>query len=168
VKSSLVLWGIALAALAIPACGDSPAAPSTTTADATLAVVSVLPASNPILVVPCVPACVTASGGRFPFQAPVVLTILESAGVAGNVDFIDVTPVTVDGVALPTLGYGADVVTARSGTNHVAAFGSLTFGLTILYSTGSANPNLTLTIVVQFTDDLGNQITETVQVDVTA
>jgi hypothetical protein len=94
------------------------------------------------------------------------LALQESAGVSGNVDFINVKPVTEAGIELSTLGYGADVIVERSGTNHVSAGGTFSFPLTILYSTGTSSAGLTVTISLQFTDDLGNQIAATVEVQV--
>ena len=94
------------------------------------------------------------------------LALQESAGVSGNVDFINVKPVTEAGIELPTLGYGADVIVERSSTNHVNAFGSFSFPLTILYSTGTSSASLAVTISLQFTDDLGNQMAASVDVQV--
>lgn len=70
------------------------------------------------------------------------------------------------GIELSTLGYGADVIVERSGTNHVSPGGTFSFPLTILYSTGTSSARLTVTISLQFTDDLGNQIAATVEVQV--
>jgi hypothetical protein len=94
------------------------------------------------------------------------IAVQESAGVGGNINSITVTPSTGGG-ALPPLTYGSDVVTQRSGTNHIGARGTLSFPMSMVYNTGSGGgANLVINIVVQFTDDRNNQLTVTGQVNV--
>lgn len=95
------------------------------------------------------------------------VTVQESARISGNLDFINVAPVADDGTELPVLGYGADVITQRSGSNHVGPSGILSFPLSFLYSTGTSGAHLVLTVSIQFTDDKGNRLTSSLQVNVT-
>ena len=94
------------------------------------------------------------------------VTIVESAGVGGNVQVIDVSPVTEAGVELPTITYSSDVIVERVGTNHISAAGSLYLPFTVVYSTGNGNAHLVVNVSVTFTDDLGNQLSSAAQVDV--
>ena len=126
--------------------------------------VTVLP--NPVTARRCNPLCVAPSGNRFPFEAAMSVSVQESAHISGDVNFINVTPVTSDGTELPTLGYGSDVLVQRSTTNHVTASGAFTFYLAFFYATGADNPVLVVNISLQFTDDKGNVLTGTASVNV--
>lgn len=95
------------------------------------------------------------------------VSVQESARIGGNVDFINVVPVTANGTELPLLGYGSDVLIERSGTNHVGPAGIFTFFFAFFYATGGNNAGLTVNISLQFTDDQGNRLTGTAQVNVT-
>jgi hypothetical protein len=94
------------------------------------------------------------------------VTVQESARISGNVDFINVSPVTADGTELPPLGYGPDVIVQRSFTNHVNPSGIFSFPLAFFYSTGVDNAQLVVNISLQFTDDRGNRLNGTAQVNV--
>jgi hypothetical protein len=148
--------------LVTSSCDDSvstPAAP-------TVASITVTVSPSPATAVRCNPACVAPSGRSYPFEASMTVTVQESARIGGNVDFINVSPVTTDGTALPPLGYGADVLMQRSFTNHVNPSGILSFPLAFFYSTGTDNAQLVVNISLQFTDDKSNQLTGTAQVTV--
>ncbi len=118
--------------------------------------VAVTAAPNPAAAVNCSPLCVSSSGVSYQFRVTGALTIQETAGVAGN----------VDSIASGTLVYTAADVVQRSGTNHVAARGSLTFPLNFVYGS-AANANATramvFPLVVSFTDDNGNHLTAVTQ-----
>jgi hypothetical protein len=154
---------VAVLIIAATGCGASSTSPSPAPAQASFTV-SVLP--SPITAVRCSPACSGTSGATFPFSATMTLAVQELAGVGGNINSITVTPSTGGG-ALPPLTYGSDVVIQRAGTNHLGARGTLSFPMTLVYSTGSGGAaNLVVNIVVQFTDDRNNQLTATGQVSV--
>jgi hypothetical protein len=121
---------------------------------------------NPVTAALCHPTCPSPSGQAYPFQASMTVTVQESARISGNVDFINVAPVTNDGIVLPVLGYGPDVIIQRSGSNHVAPSGILSFPLGFLYATGTSSAQLNLTVSIQFTDDKGNTLASSVQVKV--
>ena len=126
--------------------------------------VSVLP--NPVTARRCNPLCVAPSGKLFPFEAAMSVSVQESAHIGGNVDFINIKPVTSDGTELPMLGYGSDVLVQRSTTNHVTPSGIFTFYLAFFYATGADNPVLAVNISLQFTDDKGTVLTGTASVNV--
>jgi len=142
-------------------CGGTalPAAP-------TQASITVSVSPNPVTAGRCNPLCVAASGKLFPFEAAMSVSVQESARIGGNVDFINVTPVTADGTELPMLGYGSDVLVQRSTTNHVNPSGVFTFYFAFFYATGADNPVLVVNINLQFTDDKGNVLTGTASVNV--
>jgi hypothetical protein len=131
-----------------------------------VAALTVSIAPSPVTAVRCNPLCVGASGTTFPYSATLTISAQESAGIGANINSITVTPAAGAGT-LPPLTYGSDVVIQRSGSNHVAARGALSFPMSMVYSTGSAGTaNLVITVSVQFTDDRGNQIVATGQVNV--
>jgi len=142
-------------------CGETalPAAP-------TQASITVSVSPNPVTAGRCNPLCVAPSGKLFPFEAAMSVSVQESARIGGNVDFINVTPVTSDGTELPVLRYGSDVLIQRSTTNHVNPSGIFTLYLAFFYATGGDNPVLAVNINLQFTDDKGNVLTGTASVNV--
>ena len=149
--------------IGLPSCGGSTSTPTPTPTQA-MFVVAALP--NPVTAVRCNPLCTGTSGATFPFSATMTITFQESAGVGGNVNSITITPATGTG-SLPPLTYGSDVVIQRSGTNHIAARGALSFPFTLVYSTGATGAaNLVVNISAQLSDDRGNQFTVTGQVSV--
>ena len=121
---------------------------------------------SPVTARRCNPLCVAPSGKQFPFEAAMSVSVQESARIGGNVDFINVTPVTSDGTELPMLGYGSDVLVQRLTTNHVNPSGVLTFYFAFFYATGANTPVLVVNISLQFTDDKGNVLTGTASVNV--
>ena len=139
---------------------------TTTPAAPTQASITVSVSPNPVIATRCIPLCAAPSGHVFPYEAAMNVSVQESARIGGNVDFINVVPVTADGTELSTLGYGSDVLIQRSGTNHVDPAGIFTFFFAFFYATGGNNAALTVNISLQFTDDKGNRLTGTAQVAV--
>jgi hypothetical protein len=90
-----------------------------------------------------------------------VITIQETAGVSGNINQISIVPASGVGPQSP-LTYAPDVITQRSGSNHIAAHGALSFPESFLDTTVP----LVVNITVAFGDDKGNAITGTGQVNV--
>jgi hypothetical protein len=159
--SRLRAVGAAVLLVAVVSCGGAAAPTAPTQASVTL---SVTP--DPATAALCHPACIGASGNGYPFQVFMTAVITESARVSGNVDFINVAPVTDDGTELPVLGYGADEIALRAGTNHVDPAGTLSFPVSVLYSTGTSGAHLVVTMSMQFTDDKGHLLTGTATVNV--
>jgi hypothetical protein len=121
------------------------------------AAIAVTLSPNPVISTVCSPnPCQTSNGRLFQWRLTGALTIQETAGIGGNVDSVTVTAFTP-----PTVYSAADIV-KRSGTNHVPAYGTLIFPLTLFYGLVD-NPNasrqIVLPYVVVFTDDRGNHLT---------
>lgn len=132
----------------------------------TQASITVSVSPNPVTARRCNPLCVAPSGKLFPYEAAMSVSVQESARISGNVDFINVVPVTADGAELPMLRYSSDVLIERSRTNHVGPAGIFTFFFAFFYATGGNNAALTVNISLQFTDDKGNVLTGTAQANV--
>jgi hypothetical protein len=153
------LAAILLAALACDGGTTTPAAP-------TQASITVTISPSQVTAKRCTPLCVAPSGRLFPYEAAMSVSVQESARVGGDVDFINVMPITADGIELPMLAYGSDVLVQRSTTNHVNPSGIFTFYFAFFYATGGNNPALTVNISLQFTDEKGNRLTGTASVTV--
>lgn len=162
VSQALAAVGAASVLSVAVSCGGT----SSTPAAPTQASITVSVSPNPVTAKRCNPLCTAPSGKLFPFEAAMSVWVQESARLGGNVDFINVTPVTADGTELPTLGYGSDVLIQRSTTNHVDPSGAFTFYFAFFYATGGNNPGLVVNISLQFTDDKGHVLTGTAQVNV--
>ena len=150
---SRIVLIIAIASLA--ACGGS----SSTAPTPTQASITVTLSPNPVTATACSPTCQGANGS-FRFRADGTLTIQETAGIGGNVNSITAMHPNA------TIVFSVADIVQRSGTNHVAARGTLIVPLST-FTAPLDNPNATrqavVPYVVQFTDDRGNQLTGTVQ-----
>lgn len=87
---------------------------------------------------------------RFIARFNVVVT--ESAGLGGNINFVNVA--WADGSAT-LLNYGADQVVSAAGTNHVNARSSLTVPLGMEFCILRSR---SVRVTVDFTDDRGNRM----------
>jgi hypothetical protein len=156
---------------ALPSCGgSSPSAPvgppPTTLPSQGSFTASFSP--SPIIAQDCTPALCGSSTNRF--LATGALTITESAGLAGNVDFVLLTlRNATTGVELTPVTYTANDMISRSstGSNHIPANGSITIRpLGIIYTLSFGGRQGTLTYAIQVTDDRGNRhnLVVTVQV----
>jgi hypothetical protein len=88
------------------------------------------------------------------------LTIQETAGLGGSITSITDTSFN------PQIAFTAADVMRMSGTNRVAARGTLAFPLSIIYglvNNPAASRQHVFMWVVQFTDDRGNQVTSNAQ-----
>ena len=152
----LVLVSVLAASWSACSKNTTPAAPTPVT-QPTQASITLTVSPNPVTALDCSPPCVATSGIGYRFHITGTLTVQETAGVSGNIDSI-----TVTGFAT----FGADDVIMRSGTNHVAAKGSLSFPLNLIYGR-TDDPNATrsrvVPITVAFGDDRGNRLTPVVQ-----
>jgi hypothetical protein len=141
-KAELLVVGL----FVLAGCGESPTAPSPVAsppAPVTRAVVTVSARPNPIVA--------DADGGGFVAGTTVVVT--ETGGVAGAVDYINVTLRHEPGGIVGTVNFGSDYVIANAGTNRVAANGALPVpGIAFRYS---GPRDAIVTIAVQFRDDHG-------------
>jgi len=159
-----MLWAIGLlAVLPLAACGGSdspttPAAPPPTT----LPPRSVVTVSfNPDPVV-ATPNADPATSSQFPFAYTYTMTIRETAGLSGNVNFwTEALENPVTGQFSQTRTFGADRVAALAGTNHLDAMGTLRIVRTNVYTPGGNSGTgraITIHVVVQVGDDKGNTI----------
>jgi len=165
VRSRIAIVLALTCSVALGCGGDkSPTAPSSqpTTADITATV-----SPNPVIASACTPTTCTTG---FAFSAVFNLQISETAGVGGNVNFVNVTMRdSTTGAEIGTINFGADEVIRRASTatNHVNARGSLSIvNLGVNYRLSGGGRQGTLTVAVQFTDDRGNQINRVVTVPV--
>src|SRR5262249_31903462 len=143
------------ALLVASGCGGDKATPTMPSVP-TQASITVTVSPNPSTASTCSPPCVASKGSSYQFRVTGTLTIQETAGVSGNVDSI------VSG----SLTYTPVDVTQRSGTNHVAARGSLVFPLAFVYGAAdnpNASPSTVFPFTVAFTDDRGNHLTAVTQ-----
>jgi hypothetical protein len=150
--------GAAVAALAAGGGGDSGTTtpnPTTPTPQPTAsrANISASIAPNPMNA--------EASGdAEFPWRVEFEVIVRETAGLGGNVDFINITlrnPAT--GGETSALNYGANEVADRAGgTNHIDARGSLTVPISIRYRLAGGGRQAVFIAEVRFTDDRGNVI----------
>jgi hypothetical protein len=69
------------------------------------------------------------------------------------------------GLESQALNHGADEIVKAVGTNHVAARGTLAFPLTQIYFNGIGTRSITIIAVAQLTDERGNRMNVTSQVD---
>ena len=108
----------------------------------------------------------TGSQG-FQFTVAFNLTVTESAGVGGNVNFVNVTlRNTTTGLELNTINFNATDVLNRAGTNHIAGRGTLNIPLSVVYTLALGGRQATMTIAVQFGDDAGHLTNQTLTVPI--
>lgn len=100
--------------------------------------------------------------------ATVTVTIQESAGLGGNIDFINSSFRNTAGTIGDAANFPGSMIVTMSGTNRISARGSLTVpttGTTRIGNLWSQNGGVgrvgVLVITVQMTDDRGNVITAT-------
>jgi hypothetical protein len=143
-----------VATVALTACGgnSTPSVPTPTQASITLTV-----APNPVTSVACNPGCISSNGTSFPFQFSVTVNIQETAGIGGNVDFVNFFG-QHGSRTYGTVNFGSDIVIQREGTNHISGRGTLSFPFTIDYNNGDGTHDLLGNLSVQFSDDRGNRI----------
>lgn len=148
--------------LALPGCGGdsspaAPPAPPPTTLPARAAI-TVTFNPDPVVAVPNT----GSNSGQFPYAYTFTMTIRETAGLSGNVNFWTETLVNpVTGQLSQTQTFGADRVIALGGTNHLAPMGSIQIVRTAVYNPGGnsgTGRGINIKIVVQVGDDKGNII----------
>lgn len=94
----------------------------------------------------------------YPWRVDWTLILRETAGLSGNVNYVNVGFVNSFGFETPSaLNYSADTIIRRAGTNHLDARGELRIPLSMIYSAdGFGQRTITLKQAVSFTDDRGN------------
>jgi len=94
----------------------------------------------------------------WPWRVDWTLVLRETAGLSGNVNYVNVGFVNSFGFETPSaLNYSADTIIRRAGTNHLDARGELRIPLSMIYSAdGFGQRTITLKQAVSFTDDRGN------------
>jgi hypothetical protein len=147
--------------LGLAGCGDdnnssptSPGNPSpspSATADPTIAVV--VATSNPSLV-----AAAVSPNPAYTWQISWVLTVQETAGIAGHLNFLQVTIADQQVLVL-----SADGISAAAGSNSVSARGSLQIPLTLQYTLPDGGKLANVTTTINFTDARGNVIVTSAQ-----
>ncbi len=156
---------LALAVIVLPSCGgkDSPSAPSTPAPPPapTRAVITVSIVPSPIV-------ATATNDATFPLRAGWTTVITETAGLAANVNLVNVTNRDVTtGLEFNTLTYTvADVQRATGGANFIAARGTLNVPLSFVYRGSFGGRQLNSTITVQVIDGLGNQVNASATVPV--
>jgi hypothetical protein len=95
---------------------------------------------------------------NYPWLVEWTLVLRETAGLGGNVNYVNVGFVNSFGFETPSaLNYGADVIIRRAGTNHLEPRGELRIPLGMVYrADGFGQRTITLKNAVSFTDDRGN------------
>jgi hypothetical protein len=151
-QTRAALGGVCAVLLAGCGGGRSPTAPAATpTPIATRAEVTIT-VSPPTL------GAKPNNDRTYPWLVEWTLVLHETAGLGGNVNYVNVGFVNSFGFETPSaLNYGADTITRRAGTNHLAAGGELRIPLGMIYSAdGFGQRTITLKNAVSFTDDRGN------------
>ena len=146
----------ALLALALPVfggCGGgSSAAPSVVTP-------TPLPVADRAVVTMTLPTgfvTPTPSGDPdFPFLAQWDATLMETAGLGGNVNFYTIG---FGGSTFPPIEFDVNWVIRAGGTNHLQARGSLKIPMAIEYRLGFGQTVAVEEITVDFTDDHGHNM----------
>jgi hypothetical protein len=148
-KSISTCFALAIMLLAFTSCGGSNPAPTPTPTAPTAGVFTVTETPNPII----------ATGGTqgFQFTAAFTLTVTESAGLGGNVSFVNVTlRNATTGVEVGTIQFNPVDIAARAGSSHIAARGTLSIPLSVVYTLALGGRQATTTIAVQIGDDAGH------------
>jgi hypothetical protein len=148
-----------VAALLLGGCGSSPTTPATPSPSA-------LPQAAIALSVDVAPLGPSPDPSG-PFEAHWNVVMRETAGVGGNVQFVNamVRDASSGATARPTGGisYGTTELLARLGTTRIPGNGSVTLPETLTYSLASGGRQASLTVTMRFVDDSGHFVTATTQ-----
>lgn len=137
--------------------GGSPVGPTPTPAP-TRAVLVVTITPSPVIALRNDTRCPTS-----PYASLWTTTIKETAGVSGNVNFINVTGRNPLGFELSTVNYDVNEIIRRAGTNHVNAGGEISIRMGLCHG----EPRQAHVVqVVNFTDDLGNAMNVATEFDI--
>ena len=119
------------------------------------------PATQAVVTVeitPTSPVAQPTGDPTYPWRVDWTVVLRETAGLGGNVNFVNVGFVNSFGFEAPgVLNYGSTEVVDRAGTNHLAARGQLQIPLSMVYrADGFGGRTITLKNTVNFTDDRGH------------
>lgn len=118
------------------------------------------PASRGSFSASIAPSTVTAESSTdsaFQFLARFTVTIVESAGLGGNVDFVNVTLTSTAGSSTSAVNFGAGDVIGRAGSNRVEARSRLQVPVGVVYTFSTRRSSGNITVEIQVTDDRGNR-----------
>ena len=156
---------IVAAVLSLPACGSggNPNPPTTLPPVASFAI-TVTP--NPIVAQDCTPAvCSSTPGAQFFVAAGI--TVTESGGVGGTVNFITLVLRNAANSEVGTLNFSAADIIGLVGTNRVNGRASLIIrGIGAAYRMSDGGRQGSLAFTVGITDDRGNPQNQSVSVPV--
>jgi hypothetical protein len=113
-----------------------------------------------ITAVPVLVPGVSSADPNFQYQISWVLTLQETAGVAATLTEVD----AVIDSAIIKFGPGALDAQSTSGSNQVAAKGTLQLNQTIAYTFGNGSRLATVVITAYLTDANGNRIIKSTQI----
>jgi hypothetical protein len=113
-----------------------------------------------ITAVPVLVPGVSSADPNFQYQISWVLTLQETAGVAATLTEVD----AVIDSAIIKFGPGALDAQSTTGSNQVAAKGSLQLNQTIAYTFGDGSRLATVVITAYLTDANGNRIIKSTQI----
>jgi hypothetical protein len=146
--------------LSLAGCGDdnnSPSSPSSPSPGASATpepTIAVLTATcNPSLV-----AAAVSSDPAYAWQISWVLEVRESAGIAGRLNFLQVTIADQQVLVLSAAG-----IAAAAGSSSIGARGALQIPLTLFYNLPDGGKLANVTTTVNFTDSKGNVIVTSAQ-----
>ncbi len=113
------------------------------------------------------PVTATPNTAGTAWRVSYTLRISESAGLGGNVNYVNVSLTDICGQALPAMNNGANEIIRWAGTNHIAGRGSLSIPLAWEYYGCFRTQRVTFRHEVSLTDDRGNPHIITVGVSAT-
>jgi len=111
-------------------------------------------------ITPTSPVVQPTGDSTYPWRVDWTVVLRETAGLGGNVNYVDVAFVNSFGFETPgALNYGADEIIRRAGRNHLDPRGELQIPLSMRYrADGLGGRTITLKNAVSFTDDRGNKM----------
>ncbi len=144
--------------IGLAGCGDDNTSPSSPTSPS--------PAATPestisVVTATCNPSLVTAAVSSEPayaWQISWVLAVHESGGIAGHLNFLQVTIADRQVLVLSAAG-----IAAAAGSNSVGANGTLNIPLTLFYNLPDGGKVANVTTTVNFTDSRGNTLVTSAQ-----
>lgn len=148
--------------LAISGCGVEGDLPTTTTrppsppAPPTQAAIALSLSSSPI-------DAVVAVDGSARWSAEWTLSVRETAGIGGNIDFVRATLADATGASIAETELDVDQVSEQlGGSNHIRAGSNQTIPMNLSFDFPADSPSGDLHVAVQLSDDRGNTVLATV------
>lgn len=143
--------GGAAAALALASGGGNSGSSTTTPTP------SVSRAAYSVSITPSTVSAQPSSDPGFDWLIRFTVNLMESNGLGGNVDFVNVTlRDAVTGSTTSAVNFGAHDVISDAGTNRIEAKSQLQIPIGIVYNFPRGNSTGSLSVDMQVTDDRGN------------